>query len=67
MHSHFGLALIGPNWLTNGYGNEAPPLSRSPNNGCYRHVWRLGERDFCPDLLGYNPPNFGHCDDTLEF
>lgn len=44
-----------------------PRVGDVVNNGCYRHLWRLGERDFCPDLLGYNPPNLGHCDETLEF
>lgn len=23
------------------------------NNGCYRHLWRLGDGDFCPDLLSF--------------
>ena len=23
------------------------------NNGNYRHLWRLGDHDFCPDLLGF--------------
>ncbi len=28
------------------------------NNGNYRHLWRLGEGDFCPDLLGCTVPDF---------
>ncbi len=36
------------------------------NNGCYRHLWRLGVGDFCPDLLGYAPPDIlAACDDRL--
>lgn len=23
------------------------------NGGLFRHLWRLGEGDFCPDLLGF--------------
>lgn len=33
-----------------GYPREADVV----NNGCYRHLWRLGEGDFCPDLLGFS-------------
>lgn len=25
------------------------------NNGNFRHLWRLGAGDFCPDLLGFSP------------
>ena len=25
------------------------------NTGHYRHLWRLGAGDFCPDLLGHEP------------
>ena len=25
------------------------------NSGNYRHLWRLGADDFCPDLLGHAP------------
>lgn len=28
-----------------------PSQSDVVNTGCYRHLWRLGEGDFCPDLL----------------
>lgn len=35
------------------------------NNGCYRHLWRLGEGDFCPDLLSHNPSSF-EFSDALE-
>ena len=36
------------------------------NNGCYRHLWRLGEGDFCPDLLGNMDPENVFDDDRLE-
>lgn len=25
------------------------------NSGNFRHLWRLGPGDFCPDLLGHDP------------
>lgn len=28
------------------------------NSGNYRHLWRLGDGDFCPDLLGCHLPDF---------
>lgn len=31
-----------------------PRASDLVNNGCFRHLWRLGEGDFCPDLLGFS-------------
>lgn len=40
------------------WGNEAraievyPANSQLINNGNYRHLWRLGPNDFCPDLVG---------------
>ena len=36
-----------------------PRASDVVNNGQFRHLWRLGEDDFCPDLLKHerrNPP-----------
>ena len=32
-----------------------PPKSRVVNNKTIRHLWRLGEHDFCPDLRGGGP------------
>ena len=29
-----------------------PPVSQIVNNAPIRHLWRLGETDFAPDLLG---------------
>ena len=29
-----------------------PAQSKVVNSGNYRHLWRLGPGDFCPDLLG---------------
>ncbi len=29
-----------------------PASDRIVNSGSYRHLWRLGGGDFCPDLLG---------------
>ena len=46
------------------WGSDARAIEVYPreanvvNNGCYRHLWRLGEGDFCPDLLGCDLPNF---------
>lgn len=40
------------------WGDEArafevyPAKSQLINNGNYRHLWRLGPNDFCPDLVG---------------
>lgn len=31
-----------------------PRASELVNNAACRHLWRLGSRDFCPDLLGRN-------------
>lgn len=41
-----------------------PAASDVVNSGNYRHLWRLGTLDFCPDLLGfhYNTP---HHEDAL--
>ena len=37
---------------------EVYPASRQVvNTGNYRHLWRLGLLDFCPDLLGNTPVN----------
>ena len=30
-----------------------PAAADVVNNGNFRHLWRLGEGDFCPDLLGF--------------
>ena len=30
-----------------------PRASDVVNSGNFRHLWRLGEGDFCPDLLGF--------------
>ncbi|UWS78504.1 hypothetical protein N1037_14645 [Phaeobacter sp. G2] len=38
-----------------------PPQSRVVNNKTIRHLWRLGEHDFCPDLRGGAPAS-----DTLQ-
>lgn len=37
------------------------------NNGNYRHLWRLGQADFCPDLLQFELPirNRGSFDSLL--
>lgn len=35
------------------------------NNGNYRHLWRLGEGEFCPDLLGHQPAT-ASTSDALE-
>jgi len=40
------------------FGKEAraievyPAQSQLVNSAHWRHLWRLGEHDFCPDLLG---------------
>lgn len=33
-----------------------PAAADVVNNGQYRHLWRLGADDFCPDLLGHIEP-----------
>lgn len=38
-----------------------PPQSLLVNNKTIRHLWRLGEHDFCPDLRGG-----GAISDTLQ-
>lgn len=35
------------------------------NSGHFRHLWRLGPGDFCPDLLGHDPSDPDD-DDNLE-
>jgi hypothetical protein len=43
------------------WGPEARAIEVYPaqgdvvNNGNFRHLWRLGAGDFCPDLLGFTP------------
>lgn len=34
-----------------------PAQSDVVNNAPMRHLWRLGESDFAPDLLGFFPPD----------
>lgn len=36
------------------------------NNGCYRHLWRLGKEEFCPSLLGDFEYNSYSDDDVLR-
>ena len=36
------------------------------NSGHFRHLWRLGPGDFCPDLLGHDPSDPDD-DDNLEY
>ena len=36
------------------------------NSGHFRHLWRLGPGDFCPDLLGHDPSEPDD-DDNLEY
>lgn len=36
------------------------------NSGNFRHLWRLGPGDFCPDLLGHDPSD-PEDDDNLEY
>lgn len=46
----------------NVWGDDARAIEVYPaaadvvNNGQYRHLWRLGADDFCPDLLGHAEP-----------
>lgn len=42
-----------------------PAASDVVNSGNFRHLWRLGESDFCPDLLEHEPGNV-FADDNLE-
>lgn len=34
-----------------------PAASSVVNRGWFRHLWRLGAGDFCPDLLEHEPGN----------
>lgn len=36
------------------------------NSGNWRHLWRLGEGDFAPDLLHHHGPSNVFADDNLE-
>lgn len=53
------------------WGPEARAIEVFPsdfdvvNTGDFRHLWRLGAGDFCPDLLGHCPSN-GMLTDALE-
>lgn len=53
------------------WGPEARAIEVYPrqgdlvNSGNFRHLWRLGEGDFCPDLLGHDHANVFD-DDNLE-
>lgn len=53
------------------WGAEARAIEVYPcqsdlvNSGCFRHLWRLGEGDFCPDLLKHEPADV-HQGDSLE-
>ena len=53
------------------WGKEAQAIEIYPresdlvNSGFFRHLWRLGDGDFCPDLLGHRPSN-GLLLDALE-
>lgn len=53
------------------WGPEARAIEVYPraadvvNNGCYRHLWRLGDGDFCPDLLSFTAPHL-RWKDSLE-
>lgn len=56
------------------WGAEARAIEVYPrtadvvNNGCYRHLWRLCDGDFCPDLLDHNHSWFTrHSADSLEY
>lgn len=42
-----------------------PRASDVVNSGNFRHLWRLGEGDFCPDLLGFNPEGTRSSKDIL--
>lgn len=43
-----------------------PAHSDVVNSGNYRHLWRLGAGDFCPDLLGDHTQSDVFDDDNLE-
>jgi hypothetical protein len=54
------------------WGEEARAIEVYPakfdvvNSGPYRHLWRLGSDDFCPDLLlGFHALVSGDVDDLL--
>lgn len=53
------------------WGGEARAIEVYPragdvvNSGNFRHLWRLGEGDFCPDLLGFNPEGARSSKDIL--
>ena len=36
------------------------------NSGRWRHLWRLGKGDFCPDLLAHDPSFYEQGEDGLE-
>lgn len=42
-----------------------PRSSDLVNAGPFRHLWRLGEGDFCPDLIGHDAGN-AYDADNLE-
>lgn len=50
------------------WGKEARAIEVYPraadvvNTGNFRHLWRLGEGDFCPDLLRFQPPTVTNSD-----
>lgn len=60
MVEHAGSITWDTLWEIKNYvwGDEAraieayPARSQLVNAACIRHLWRLGEYDFCPDLLG---------------
>lgn len=42
-------------WGEDARAIEVYPRSKDViNNGNHRHLWRLGDDDFCPDMLGHN-------------
>lgn len=44
-------------WMPDARAIEAYPAEREVvNTGNYRHLWRLGQGDFMPDMLGRLPP-----------
>jgi len=45
-----------------------PPSTHVVNNGNFRHLWRLSNGDFYPDMLGRIPTGFASADmsDMLE-
>lgn len=53
-------------WGRDARAIEVYPRERDVvNSGNYRHLWRLGEGDFCPDLLQHKGSDV-LCADTLE-